>query len=224
MLRLRVLFAAGAVLLAAGLAARAQQTAGTDPLRGVEPETVVVAVPRASNSDYRLGPSDTIKITVFGEDDLSGDFQIDSAGLVRLPLIGQMTAEGLTARQLEVQIAQALDDGYLKDARVAVEVKQYRPFYVIGQVNKPGEYPYVSNMNALNAIALAGGFTEKAVESTVYVRHQGEVEEEAVPTDQLVRIRPGDVVRVRETFFWGLSDILSPLTGWGYVATQAASL
>lgn len=190
-------------------------------LRGEEPaaaspETVVVTAPK-DDTDYRLGPGDKLRVTVFGEDDLSGEFQIDGTGFLRFPLVGQIKAAGLTAHELEGQIEAALDRGYLNEARVAVEVSSYRPFYIIGQVNKPGEYAYVSNITAVDAIALAGGYTEKAVESTLYIRHEGESDEEAIDSSDLVRIRPGDVVRVPETAFWSVADILSPITGAGYL-------
>lgn len=198
------------------------QDASPPSLKGFEDETVIVNGTR-TNSDYRFGPGDKLRVTVYGEDDLSGEFQIDGAGYVRLPLIGQVKAAGATAHELETHVAQTLDDGYLADARVAIEVTTYRPFYIIGQVSKPGEYPYVSNMSALNAVALAGGFTEKATESTIYVRHENEIEEHEVSVDELTRIEPGDVVRVPETTFWRVIDVLSPLTGFGYVAAQAAA-
>jgi len=209
---------AGASLLV-GLAVSAQAQ-DVPALKGVEDDTVVVSAQRTS-SDYRFGPGDKLRVTVYGEDDLSGEFQIDSAGFVRLPLIGQMKAAGATAHELENQVTRTLDDGYLADAHVAIEVTTYRPFYIIGQVGKPGEYPYVSNMSALNAVALAGGFTEKATETTIYVRHEGEAEEHEIAVDELTRIEPGDVVRVPETTFWRVVDVLSPLTGFAYVAAQA---
>lgn len=190
------------------------------PLKGFEDETVIVSAQRGS-FDYRFGPGDKLRVTVYGEDDLSGEFQIDGAGYIRLPLIGQMKAAGATAHELETHVAQVLDDGYLADARVAIEVTTYRPFYIMGQIGKPGEYPYVSNMSALNAVALAGGFTEKAMELTIYVRHEGEAQEHEMVVDEMTRIEPGDVVRVPETTFWRVIDVLSPLTGFGYVAAQA---
>lgn len=215
-----VLRAAGAILFLSLLAAGpsgAQQAAPTaEALRGPEPETVLVTAPRA-NTDYRFGPNDKLRVTVFGEDDLSGAFEVDSLGFVRLPLIGQIKAEGLTAHELEARVARALDDGYLNDARVAIEVTTYRPFYIIGQVTKPGEYPYASNMTAMDAVALAGGFTEKAVESTLYVRHEGDTDEHAVSADQITSVRPGDVIRVPETTFWSVIDVISPLSGLGYI-------
>jgi protein involved in polysaccharide export with SLBB domain len=209
---------AGASLLV-GLAASARAQ-DVPALKGVVDDTVVVSAQRTSN-DYRFGPGDKLRVTVYGEDDLSGEFQIDGAGFIRLPLIGQMKAAGATAYELETQVTQTLDDGYMADARVAIEVTTYRPFYIIGQIGKPGEYPYVSNMSALNAVALAGGFTEKATETTLYVRHEGEAEEREVVVDELTRVEPGDVVRVPETTFWRVVDVISPLTGFAYVAAQA---
>jgi polysaccharide export outer membrane protein len=215
----RSAFAGASLLVGLAASARAQDVPA---LKGVVDETVVVSAPRTSN-DYRFGPGDKLRVTVYGEDDLSGEFQIDGAGFIRLPLIGQMKAAGDTAHELETHVAQTLDDGYLADARVAIEVTTYRPFYIIGQVGKPGEYPYVSNMSALNAVALAGGFTEKAMESTLYVRHEGESEEHEITLSELTRIEPGDVVRVPETTFWRVVDVLAPLTGFGYVAAQAVA-
>jgi polysaccharide export outer membrane protein len=209
---------AGASLLV-GLAASARAQ-DVPALKGVVDDTIVVTAQRTSN-DYRFGPGDKLRVTVYGEDDLSGEFQIDSAGFIRLPLIGQMKAAGATAYELETQVTQTLDDGYMADARVAIEVTTYRPFYIIGQISKPGEYPYVSNMSALNAVALAGGFTEKATETTLYVRHEGEAEEREVIVDEMTRVEPGDVVRVPETTFWRVVDVISPLTGFAYVAAQA---
>ena len=99
------------------------------------------------------------------------------------------------------------------DPRVNVEVTTYRPFYVVGEVQKPGEYPYANGMSASSAVALAGGFSPKAVHSVVYVRHQGENGEQRVAADEATPIRPGDVVRVDSTTFWDVMDILSPLAG-----------
>jgi polysaccharide export outer membrane protein len=171
-------------------------------------ETVVVRAPPVS--DYRLGPGDRVHVTVYDETDLSGDFQVDSLGFVRLPLIGQVKASGRSAFQLEGAVSDALLDGYLKSPRVAVEVITYRPFYILGQVNKPGQYAYVSNMSALDAVALAGGFTDHAVESSVYIRHENETREALVPANETAKIQPGDVVRVEQTAFWSVASVLAP--------------
>jgi protein involved in polysaccharide export with SLBB domain len=194
-----------AILLLASAPARA---AVNDGLRQTVPETVVVNAQRTS--DYRLGTGDKVRVTVYDETDLSGEFEVDATGYVRLPLIGQVKAGGYTAFQLENSVEQALEDGYLKSPRVNVEVTTYRPFYIIGQVTKPGQYPYTNNMSALDAVGVAGGFTDHAVESTLYVRHEGETHEAEVPADETVKIRPGDVVRVDQTVFWAAASWLSP--------------
>jgi protein involved in polysaccharide export with SLBB domain len=175
-----------------------------------------------ANADYVLGAGDKLHLNVFGETDLSGDFTIDGSGTVRLPLIGQVRAAGYTGQQLEAVIAGTLAQGYLKSPRVAVEVATYRPFYIIGAVNRPGQYPYVDHMSALNAIALAGGYTSSAVESVVFIRREGSNQEVELPTDRTTDIRPGDVVKVHNTLFSEAMNFLSPMSGAIIVAASAA--
>lgn len=172
--------------------------------------------------EYKLGPADKLKLTVFGEPDLSGDFTIDGAGFIRLPLIGEVRAAGFTSQQLEGAVANALAQGYLKAPRVAVEVSGYRPFYIIGAVNRPGQYSYVDHMNALNAVALAGGFTPQAVESVVFIRREGSNKEEEVPVDRTTAVYPGDVVKVHTTIFSDAVQLLSPFSGVAASAATAA--
>jgi protein involved in polysaccharide export with SLBB domain len=161
---------------------------------------------------YRLDTGDKVRIIVFGEDDLGGQFQIDDSGFVRLPLIGQLKAAGLSPQELESQIEAALANGYLNNPKVNVEVTDYRPFYIIGEVNKPGQYAYVNDMSALNAIALGGGYTVKASDSRVYVRRDGQKEEIELPADATTKIHPGDVVRVPPTDFWAAITFAGPLS------------
>ncbi|MBS0280297.1 MAG: polysaccharide export protein [Proteobacteria bacterium] len=171
-----------------------------------------------ANADYRLGPGDKIRVSVFGQSDLSGEYQVDGSGMVRLPLIGTLHANGSTAPALEQGIAGALADGYLKDPRVNVEIATYRPFYIIGAVNRPGQYAYVDNMNALNAVAMAGGFTDQAIQSTLYVRHEGDTTERPVRTNQLTHIQPGDVIRVKTSLFWEAMNMFAPVAGPAAIA------
>ena len=161
---------------------------------------------------YQLGTGDKLRIIVFGEDDLGGQFQIDGNGNVSLPLLGELTAAGETAKSLEQKVTNRLTE-YLQNPHVSVEIATYRPFYVIGEVNKPGEYPYVNGMSALNAIALAGGHTVRARESTIYIRRNGSAKEEELPADQMTRIYPGDVVRIPESAFWTVMSVAGPLAG-----------
>lgn len=180
------------------------------PLRG--PQDRVAGVVQSAD-DYRLGPGDKVRVIVFGEDDLGGTFDVDGSGTISLPLIGLVKAAGLSAHDLEARITGGLANGYLNDPHVNVEVTTYRPFYVIGEVNKPGEYAYVNDMNVLNAVALAGGYTQRATEGSVCVRRGGRTEEECLRADETAKINPGDVVRIPESFFWSVVSVVGPLAG-----------
>ncbi len=174
-----------------------------------------------ANADYRLGPGDKIRVTVFGEADLSGEYQVDGSGLVRLPLIGTLRASGFSAPGLEQNIAAAFSDGYLKNPRVNVEISTYRPFYIIGAVNRPGQYAYIDHMSALNAVALAGGFTDQAIQSTLYIRHEGSAREDSVSASQISYIAPGDVIRVKTSIFWEAMNMFAPVAGPAAIAAAA---
>lgn len=154
-----------------------------------------------AETGYVLGPGDKIRVTVFGQEDLSGEFEVDAAGLVALPLIQAVPAQGKTPQQLEKEIASRLEPDFLKNPRVSVEVLTYRPFYIYGEVMKPGGYPYVNGMTVHNAIALAGGFTYRARTSSVIIRRtkDGVVSESDANLDAVVA--PGDVIEVRERYF-----------------------
>lgn len=154
-----------------------------------------------ADTGYVLGPGDKIRVTVFGQEDLSGEFEVDAAGSVALPLIQAVPAQGKTPQQLEKEIASRLEPDFLKNPKVSVEVLDYRPFYIYGEVMKPGGYPYVNGMTVHNAIALAGGFTYRARTSSVIIRRpkDGGVSEENANLDATVT--PGDVIEVRERYF-----------------------
>lgn len=154
-----------------------------------------------TDEHYRLGTGDKLKITVYGEDDLSGEFFVDGSGQVQLPLVGQVKAANLTIHEFVAEVSTALKEGYLKDPKVSVEVLNYRPFYIIGEVNKPGEYPFENGLNVLGAIALAGGYTYRANDDNVYVRRAGTGKEEAMKADSSTRVYPGDIIRVAERIF-----------------------
>jgi len=164
--------------------------------------TAAAAPADAPADSYQLGSGDKIHLVVFGQSDLSGDFVVDGTGNVQLPLVGQVKAAGLSSVEFEKEVVQAYRNAeILKDPRVSVQVINYRPFYIIGEVNKPGEYPYVNGMTALNAVAVAGGYTWRGDDSVVYIRRNGSEEERRFPADQSTKIQPGDVIRVGERFF-----------------------
>lgn len=155
----------------------------------------------AQEPEYRLGTGDKIRVIVFGHDDLSGEFEVDGRGSVSLPLIGETPLAGRTLEEAELLITNRLKPDYLKNPRVSIAVLNYRPFYIIGEVIKPGSYPYVNGMRVTNAIALAGGYTYRAREDKVYIK-RGQAEEIAVDIskDQAL-VLPGDIIRVPERYF-----------------------
>jgi polysaccharide export outer membrane protein len=159
------------------------------------------AAAKPTDPGYHLGTGDQLRITVYNETDLSGDYSVDDGGFVRLPLIGQIKAQGLTLVDLEKAIEGKFAAGYLKSPRVSAQITTYRPFYIIGEVNKPGQYSYVNGMNIVTAVALAGGYTYRADDSSVYIRRNGSSEEESDPADETTKIQPGDIIRVSERFF-----------------------
>jgi protein involved in polysaccharide export with SLBB domain len=155
----------------------------------------------ASNTQLRLAPGDKIRVIVFGEDKLSGEYQIDSAGSVSLPLAGTIEAADLTKPELEQALTHKLKSEYLRNPKVTVEVVSFRPFYVLGEVQKPGEYPYRSGLNVLSAIAIGGGATYRASTSTVLIQRSGTKEMTEYTQSPTVLVLPGDVVRVPERYF-----------------------
>ena len=154
--------------------------------------------PASPGDDYVLGTGDHIRVTVFGHDDLSGQFQVGANGRTSLPLIGEVKASGLTAQEMEKEIVNRLQPDYLKNPQVSVEVLNYRPFYILGEVNQPGSYPYVNGMRVINAVALAGGYTYRADEEDLWVTRTNGKREKASPTTEVF---PGDVIEVPERFF-----------------------
>jgi protein involved in polysaccharide export with SLBB domain len=155
----------------------------------------------ATSAELRLAPGDKLRVTVFGEDRLSGEYQIDNGGSLSLPLTGTIQAAALTKTELEQAITTQLKSQYLRNPKVTVDVVSYRPFYVLGEVQKPGEYQFRSGLNVLSAIAIAGGSTYRAAPSKVLIQRSGTTEEKEYPQSSTVLVMPGDVVRVPERFF-----------------------
>jgi polysaccharide export outer membrane protein len=146
---------------------------------------------------YRLGPGDQLTIKVVGADDISGDYPVSDNGTVGIPLIGEVKAAGRTRADLEKEITSKLAQGYIKSPKVSVAIQKYRPFYIYGEVAKPGEYPYASGMRVLNAIATAGGYTYRGNQSYVVIQRHGQGGKALGSTP----IEPDDVIEVPERLF-----------------------
>lgn len=156
---------------------------------------------RATNSDYRLGPNDHTRIIVFGQPNLTGEFVLDGNGVLAFPLIGNVDAAGMTPRELQRAITAKLDPEYMHDPSVSVEVATRRPFYIVGEVQKPGSYPYVTDLSVLNAVATAGGETYRANMRSFYIKRKVDGHIVRVAANQESQIQPGDTVIVRERYF-----------------------
>lgn len=153
------------------------------------------------NQEYQLGSGDQIKITVFNQEELSGEYTINGAGKIALPLIGDIETKDLTVKQVEEKIANKLKPDYLLNPRVNVQVLNYRPFYIIGEVKEPQSYPYVDGMTYLNAVAIAGGFTYRAKEDHVMVVRMKDPKKQEIRLNMDEKVMPGDVIHVEERFF-----------------------
>ncbi len=150
---------------------------------------------------YRIGPTDNLRVTVFGHKDLSGEFLVSGTGHVSLPLVGEVEVGGQSVREVSETIVSLLKPDYLKNPRVSVDVLNYRPFYILGEVKKPGSYPYEHGIKVLTAVALAGGFTYRAQEDKlVLIRATDERKQERVVGPD-TSVLPGDVIKVKERFF-----------------------
>ncbi|MBS0546418.1 MAG: polysaccharide export protein [Proteobacteria bacterium] len=154
-----------------------------------------------STANYKLGPNDHTRIIVYGQPTLTGEYALDGNGVLSFPLIGNVQASGMTPTELQHTIAAKLDPDYLHNPSVSVEVSTRRPFYVIGEVQKPGSYPFVTDMTVLNAIATAGGQTYRANMGNFYVKRLQNGRTVRVAATQETMLHPGDTVEVRERYF-----------------------
>lgn len=155
----------------------------------------------AVSPDYRLGVGDRVRITVYNETGLSGEFAVGDNGNLSLPLVGDVSATGQTTGALSALIQQKLADGYLREPSVSVEVASYRPFFILGEVRAPGQYPYASGLTVMNAVATAQGFTPRAERAVVFVRSFGSGEEKAYKLIPDLAVLPGDTIRIGERYF-----------------------
>ncbi len=150
-------------------------------------------------SNYKLGPGDKIKIIVFNQEDMSGEYSINGSGHISFPLIGDVAAKDITVSELENAICDKLKPDYLLNPKITIQVLDYRPFYILGEVKEPKSYPYVDGMSFRNAVAIAGGFTYRAKEDHVLVFRNQSKQELKFDIDETAQ--PGDVIMVEERFF-----------------------
>lgn len=157
----------------------------------------------APPEEFRLGSGDHIHVTVFGADQISGEYAVDLSGNVAIPLAGIVPAQGLTPPELASSIALRLHDQHMmENAQVSIEVISTRPIYVLGEVGKPGEYPFHAGLNVVSAVATAGGFNYRANQDYVFVRRAGQGDEIKIPFDSAAPLHPGDIVRIPSRNFF----------------------
>lgn len=159
-------------------------------------------LPSSGGHVYSLGPGDQVRIITFGEETLTGEFRVNDSGNIALPLVGTVPAAGLTSGELESAVAAALRRGNLvRNPSVAVEVIAYRPIYVLGEVNKPGQYAYQPGMTVVTAVAVAGGFTYRAVEGYASIVRTADGKAVEGKAMRQAFVQPGDVITIFERRF-----------------------
>lgn len=202
----------------------AQSEVGAPSAQGETPAA------QAETGEHLLGAHDRVRVTVDGEPSLSGEFVVDQAGHIGLPLIGELPAAGLNAQQLARAFEAALEEGqFLNDPRVTADVTSLRPYYIMGEVNAPNAYPYVAGLSVLSAVAGAGGFAPMADQTRVSIRRAGAESEQITPLTPEAMVRPGDTIRVLRGAFYILGEVNRPgeyafstgLTALNAVATAA---
>ncbi len=151
--------------------------------------------------EYRLGPGDKVRIAVFGEADLSGEFVVSPAGNISYPLVGDVAALGQTVPEFTARLTEVLRNGYVRQPLLTVEVVNYRPYYILGEVGAPGNFPYTNGLTVMNAVATAGGFTYRADTRRVFIKHADSENEEMVPLTSTTLVQPGDTIRIPERRF-----------------------
>lgn len=163
--------------------------------------SAAAALAQPADSIYRLGPGDRIIIKVFGEEDLSMDFRLSDSGRLNYPFLGDLMVQGLTVTELEQLITSGLKGSYLREPAVTVSIAEYRPFFVYGEVMKPGGIPFQPKLTIERAIALAGGFTERASHSKIELVRASDPQHKPVRVELSDSVFPGDIITVKQSFF-----------------------
>jgi polysaccharide biosynthesis/export protein len=174
---------------------------------GGPPPAPVVAVAYAGaepvryDTPYHLDAGDRLRVVIYGQEGLTNTYSIGAGGTITMPLIGAVPARGRTPQGLAAEITARLRNGFIREPSVAVEVESYRPFFILGEVQAPGQYPYVPNMTAEIAIAIAGGFSPRARKDRVTITHTDASGTSRVIMPPGTPISPGDTVLVGERWF-----------------------
>lgn len=171
------------------------------PPYAASPYAAYASAPAAYSPSYTLDAGDKLRITVFGQDGITNSYVVDAGGNVNLPLIGTLPARGITTQQLGRLISDRLKQGYVREPHVTVEVETYRPFFILGEVTNPGQYPYVANMTAETAVAIAGGFSPRANKSKIELTRNGGGRQVRSEVPLNTPLRPGDTLVVKERWF-----------------------
>lgn len=170
-----------------------------------QPQTAATApaTKAGAGDEYTLSSGDKVHVIVFGEETLTGDYVITSGGNLSFPLVGNLRATDKTVEQLQIALAAALGDGYVNNPRVSIQVISFRPFYIMGEVNKPGEYPVSTGLTLQQAVASAGGYTYRANTRRAYLKRANQTSEELLDLrdPQPIIIHAGDTIRVGERHF-----------------------
>jgi polysaccharide biosynthesis/export protein len=165
------------------------------------PPPALAYAPAAHEQPYTLDSGDRLRVVVFGQDGLSNSYVVDASGHIAMPLIGTVLARGATTDELSSRIADKLRDGFVKEPHVAVEIEAYRPFFILGEVTQPGQYPYVADMTVETAIAIAGGFGPRAFRDTVTITRAIKGAQVRISVPVSYPVRPGDTINVQERWF-----------------------
>ncbi|MGF1630917.1 MAG: polysaccharide biosynthesis/export family protein [Kiloniellaceae bacterium] len=158
-------------------------------------------LPPSEAGAYRLGAGDRLRLQVFGQQELSQEYVVSDSGVITMPLIGAVDAEGQTLPELEEEVARQLSAGILVNPNVTAEVMTYRPFYILGETRSPGQYPYVPRMTVLTAVSMSGGFTFRAEQDLVSITRLVDGQMAEFRADPLDFVEPGDVINVYERYF-----------------------
>jgi polysaccharide biosynthesis/export protein len=158
-------------------------------------------MPVSYDKAYRLDAGDKLRVVVYGQEGLTNTYAIDAGGAITMPLIGSVAARGRTPAGLAAEITAKLRNGYIRDPSVAVEIESYRPFFILGEVAAPGQYPYVPNMSVESAVAIAGGFSPRARRDRVTLTHTDGSGSMRVVVPLGTALSPGDTVQVGERWF-----------------------